>query len=259
VGNLDVILPAGGTIDAEFARAVLTRNKALIRLAGRTLLQRTFDAVGALPNLGRVMLVGDEDVEKSPEAKQASNFFPSGGSAPENILKALWFLAEGPNAPERVLIVTTDLPYLTGDHLLDFLERCRTAGGPEKDMYLPIINRPEFEVKFPGIENTYMPLRDGEWTAGCAYLVTVKSFLQAIPHIERVFQNRKSKVGMAKLLGPVFLAKYLTRQVDVPQVLAKVESIIRCSGAAVRGAAPELAFDIDFLDDYEYARRQLEA
>jgi len=39
--NLDVILPAGGTLPTEFARVVGTSSKALITLDGKTILKTT--------------------------------------------------------------------------------------------------------------------------------------------------------------------------------------------------------------------------
>ena len=66
---------------------------------------------------------------------------------------------------------------------------------------------------------------------------------------------RKSKLGMAKLLGPVFLYKFVRKQLTVPLVESKLKQILNCSGAPVMNCAPELAYDIDAIDDYEYAMK----
>jgi len=71
--------------------------------------------------------------------------------------------------------------------------------------------------------------------------------------IERVFQNRKSKIGMARILGLKFVYGYLTQSLTVSDVEAKVKDVLKCSAAAVPGSPPELAFDIDYQEDYHYA------
>jgi len=76
-----------------------------------------------------------------------------------------------------------------------------------------------------------------------------------MPHLEKVFVVRKSKLGMAKLLGPVFLYKFIRKQLTVPIVEAKLKQMLGCTGAPVLNCAPELAYDIDDFDDYEYAVR----
>ena len=81
----------------------------------------------------------------------------------------------------------------------------------------------------------------------------VKALQNAMPHLERVFKVRKSKIGMAKLLGPLFLYKFLRKQLTVPMVEAKLKQILGCTGAPVLNCAPELAYDIDDFEDYEYA------
>ncbi len=83
----------------------------------------------------------------------------------------------------------------------------------------------------------------------------VKALEKAMPHLEQIFKVRKSKVGMAKLLGPVFLYKFLRKQLTVPMVEAKIKQILGCSGAPVLNCAPELSYDIDDFEDYEYAMK----
>jgi len=245
----DAILPAGGKIDDDFARVVGTTSKALIPIQGRTILDRTLDALEGMGSIGRVVLVGEKEVREDAAAKRATSVLEAGSSGPYTILNGLKHLLNGPNPPEKVLIVTTDLPYVEARMLKAFVDACPA----NKDVCVPLYTKEQYQARFPASESTYISLADGSWTSGGAYLVDVVAFERSIPHLERAFENRKSKIGMAKLLGPKFLIKFLTHRLTVPEVLGKVESILGCSGAAVFGTAPELAYDIDYLDDYEYA------
>jgi molybdopterin-guanine dinucleotide biosynthesis protein A len=249
VTTYDAILPAGGRIDPEFAQRVGTDVKALIDFGGRTILDRTLDALEGTGRIGRTILVGDGEIQQSPSTKRASQVVGAGNSGPDTILRGLKALLASPNPPDKVLIVTTDMPFLEADHLTRFLDSCPK----DRDICIPLITKEDYQARFPDSTSTFIPLKDASWTAGGAYLVDVGALQRSMPYMERVFQNRKSKLGMAKLLGPVFLFRFLTKSLTVPLIEAKVESILGCTGAAVLNCHPELAYDVDFLDDYEYA------
>ena len=156
-----------------------------------------------------------------------------------------------PNPPKKVVIVTSDLPFLTPELITQFIEACPK----DVDLCLPLITRGDYQTRFPHSSSTFIPLQDDTWTAGNIYLIDVDALRKAMPHMERIFLVRKSKLGMAKLLGPVFLYKFVRKQLTVPLVESKLKQILNCSGAPVMNCAPELAYDIDAIDDYEYAMK----
>lgn len=254
VTTFDAILPAGGTIKPEFAGMVGTRNKALVTLAGRTVLARTIEAVRGLPEVRRVVVAGTEEVLSHEDAKAADATVPSGGSGPDSIVRCLNHLLEQPNPPQKILIVTTDLPFVDSAALRRFLDACPA----ESEVCVPLITAPEFLGKFPNSRSTFVPLKDGLWTAGCAYVMDVEAYRRALPHLEKLFLVRKSKIGMVKLLGFSFLVKYLRKTLVVKDVEGKIVQILNCKGSAILNSPPELAFDIDAPEEYMYAKRLLE-
>lgn len=247
--TFDAILPAGGQIDEEFAKAVGTKNKALIQIEGKTVLGRTLDALNATGMIKSTIVIGPEEVRNHPDAASATYKLEPGDTGPDNIYLGLNQLLQEPNPPQKVLVVTTDLPFLTPELLRNFIESCPT----DRDICVPLVRAGEFRKRFPGTEATFVKLKDDEWTTGCAYVMDVQALKKAKPHIDKVFENRKSKLGMAKLLGPGFVLKWLTKRLTLVDVEAKIMNVLGCSGAAVTGSAPELAFDIDYKDDYDYA------
>ncbi|RYG38181.1 hypothetical protein EON81_04405 [bacterium] len=254
LARFDAIIPAGGVLPEPFAAKVGVRNKALITFNGRTMLAGTLQALQESGDVRNTILVTDDEVGKHPDAASAT-ILPAGRSAPANILAALRHLAGSPDRAERVLVVTSDLPYLTGGMLKDFIDRCPS----DKDFCVPLVTAEEYEARFPGSTSSYVKLTDGRWTIGGTYLVKTDAFEKALPHIERAFEQRKSTLGMVKLLGPSFAIKFLTKRLSVPNVLGKVESIIGASGYPVKGAAADLAYDIDDEIDYDYALKQIES
>lgn len=247
--RFDAIIPAGGYIKPAFADRVGTPAKALIDFKGRLILDRIIDALDESQLVRRTILIGSPEVLASEPAKRCDVVLEQGTSAPDNILKGLKWLSEQSDAPKRVFIVTTDLPLLTGEIIRRYVDMCPQ----DVNLTVPLISRAEWNVRFPNSDATFAKLADGEWTTGCAYLMDVDAFRQSLPYIEAVFQNRKSLPGMAKLLGFGFLLKLLTKRLTVPEVEAKIKTMLHCTGAAIRHAPPELSYDIDDETDLDYA------
>lgn len=247
--TFDALLPAGGTIDETFAKLVGTDNKALIEIGGKTILRRTLDALEATGKVKSTLLIGPEVVRNHPDAASATLKIEPGETGPDNIYRGLNTLLSEPNPPQKVLVITTDLPFLTPELLCRFIDSCP----PDRDICVPLVRASEFTDRFPGSTATFVKMRDDTWTTGCAYVMDVEALKKAKPHIDRVFENRKSKMGMAKLLGPAFVLKFITKRLTLVDVEAKIMSMLGCSGAAITGSPPELAYDIDDIEDYEYA------
>lgn len=249
--NVDAILPAGGRISGEFALEAGAEVKALIPIDGRTMLERTLDTLRATGRIERVILIGPGEVAEHPAARLADAVLPEGGdSGPANILHGLEWLRENDGRhADRVLILTTDLPFVTSNAINAFLDSCPA----DIDLCAPIIRREAFEERFPGSENEYVKLRDGEWTMGCSFLVNPEALERNRRHIEQVFAARKSQLGMVRLLGFMFIARFVFGRLTVRHIEERCRSLLGCSGQGILGSPPELAFDIDKIDEYRYA------
>jgi GTP:adenosylcobinamide-phosphate guanylyltransferase len=245
----DAILPAGGRIAPPFSLQVGTESKALIDFGGRTILAHTLNALADSGVVNRTVVIGTPEVLAHKDTALASHFMEEGASGPDNIYRGLELLLNSGSAPEKVLVVTTDLPFLTGGIIARFLEMAPT----DKDILVPLIQQHEFESRFPGTTSTFVSLKSGTYTLGGIFVMSTNALQKSRPHIERVFENRKSKLGMAKMLGPVFVAKWLSKKLTLADVENKIQSMLHVSGSAIVGCPPELAYDIDDQVDYDYA------
>lgn len=246
---VDVIVPAGGKLPTSLSRLIGTERKPLIKFNDKTILETTMDALKGSPFVRRIVLVGPEDVLEQDAARRADERMPEGATGPENIYRGLDWLMRQPDPPQYVMIVTADLPFITSDTLKAFVEMCPDG----KDFCVPLVSEDNFQELYPSATATFVALQDGTWTTGCAYLATAEGLKKAIHHIEAVFQRRKSKIGMARLLGFRFVWDLVFRKLNVTDVEGKVKELLQCDGVAVPGAPPELAFDIDDKEDYYYA------
>jgi molybdopterin-guanine dinucleotide biosynthesis protein A len=249
---IDVIMPAGGRVSGELAEESGATIKALIPLRGETLLQREIRALRDTGRIGRIAVIGPAEVEDAA-LHGADIVLPEGSDGPENIFRGLEWLQAQPNAAHRVLVVTTDLPFLTSEALTQFIEMCP----PELDICVPVVERREYEAVFPEAPGVWMRLQDGEWAIGCAFLLNAPALQNSRPHLEQAFAARKSPVGMARLLGPAFILRFLFKRLTVAHILERCQRVLGCTGAPIRGCAPELAYDIDEVPEYRYALQRV--
>jgi GTP:adenosylcobinamide-phosphate guanylyltransferase len=247
----DAILPAGGKIPEPFAGRAGTDVKALIKFGEETILHRTVRVLRDTGVIGRIVVIGGDKV-RADASSVADSVLEEANSGPENILKGLKYLLALPDPPSKVFVITTDLPFLTAELLKTYIALCPA----NKDISVPLVSKAEWVEAYPNSSATFAKLADGDWTIGGAYLIDVKALESAMPEIEKVFQNRKSILGMAKLLGPKFLIKFVTKTLTVQDVEQKIASMLGCTGAAIRNSPTALAYDIDDIEDYEYALTQ---
>ena len=203
--RFDVILPAGGRISGEFAEKAGTTVKTLITFEGQTILHRTLVALRKTGRAGRIVVIGPPEVLAEAQRMGVEGLLPEGDSGPENILRGLRWLSEARELERvalemastviqeegggfRVLIVTTDLPFLTAGALERFLDACP----PDAELAVPVVTQEAFDARYPNSGSTYTPLKDGSFTIGGAFVADGATVLRNEAHLHAVFAARKS-------------------------------------------------------------------
>ena len=246
----DVVLPEGGRIDDHFARVALTPYKPLIKVQDYMIGFKVLEAIIDSARLNRVVLVGPKEVQDAFGIR-VPNKLNDTGDLTKNITMAIRDLKASGDCSSKVVIITSDLPYVQGKNIEAFLDACRD----DADICVPLISKEEYLERFPSASGTFVKLSDGDWTLGCIYLIKPDVFLKIISEVEKVVAKRKNVFAMAKLLGAGFLWKVMTKSISSIEVAKKVETILGCRVGLVQGGPAEFAFDIDDITDYEYALR----
>lgn len=235
-------------MDDHFARVALTPFKPLIKVHDYMIGFKVLEAVNDSGHLNRVVLVAPKEVQDAFGIR-IPNKLNDTGDLTKNITMAIRDLKAAGGTTSKIIILTTDLPFVEGKNIQKFLEMC----DPNADICVPLITKDEYLDRFPSASGTFAKLRDGEVTLGCIYLMNPDVFLRVLPEVEKVVANRKSITKMAGLLGAGFIWKYLTKSLSVSDVVKKVETLIGCRISLVQGGPAEFAYDVDDLKDYEYA------
>ncbi|HLI47268.1 MAG TPA: nucleotidyltransferase family protein [Chthonomonas sp.] len=246
----DAILPADGRIGGAFAAKVGTTIKALIPWQGQTLLGSALSALRSTRQVRRVVVIGNEEVACEARRCGADAVVPPAHSAPENIALGIQWLCEQTDGPtEKLLLLTTDLPFISSEVLTNFLNECPA----DADLVVPVVRREVFEARFPSSPAVFVRLKDGYWTTGCVFRVSTSLYLHLLPLLESLFHSRKSQWKTALRVGPVVAWRFFTHQLTVPEIVQRAERILQCRAFAHAKAPPEVAYDIDNLSDYEKA------
>jgi len=243
----NAFITAGGLITGEFARIAGTTIKALIKIDGRSILERTIEALKSCESIGTVTLIAPAEVQSLPDACHADTFIEAHASGVENILRGL----EHHRNDERVVLCTSDLPFIHAHAIGEFLVRCPG----DAQLCYPIFERGEIGPAMrPGVPS-YIKLKDGHFTGGSLFLLHVGMSLARIHEIGKSFNARKSAVAMAMRLGPVMVIKFLLGLCTSEDLLERAGQIMggRCAG--IRGCDPVITIDIDDEAAYHFACR----
>ncbi|HEX5325011.1 MAG TPA: NTP transferase domain-containing protein [Capsulimonadaceae bacterium] len=245
--KIPALVVAGGRIAGEYAEAAGTTVKALIPVGGRPVIDYLLATLRELPQIGAVCVVGPEEIRDAlrPDAIWEAE----AGSGPANVLMGIRRLG----VPQRLLLCASDTPMIGAEALADFRDRAPD----EADLCLPLVPKGIYLTRYPDGQDEFVRLKEGEVTAGGQFLIRTELILRNMTLIERLFNARKSQVGMALAIGPMVVAKFLAGKLSVGDIEDKLSQLTGCRCRAVPDCRPELAFDIDDLADLRYAERLL--
>lgn len=240
---MKAVITAGGRIDGPFAEAAGTRVKALAPVRGRTMLARM---IGALRSAGatRIAVIGGDEV-RSACGTDIDRFVDESVSGSENLLRALraW-----PEDGQALLYATSDLPYVTTEAIQAFIARV-----PPEALAVALAEFADFQARFPGAPPFGITLAGELVVNGGVFVLPPGSTGPLAAVATRFFDARKRPWQMAGLVSPLVLLRFLLHRLSIADLEALAARTLHVSARAVRGCAPELAYDVDLPVEYAYA------
>lgn len=226
--------------------------EALIPIGGLPMVRYVLDALGGVPEIGRVTMVGPDPgaFPPSPPGPPEWEVVSPAESLVENL--RLGVQALGP-CPE-ILVVTCDVPFLEPEDLSEFLGRCRERGA---DLGYPIVERADCEEAFPGVRRTYVRLSDGSYTGGNVIYLKGDALARLWPFLDRVYAARKRPLTLLPLFGLGTAVAVLLGRARVSALERRVERIAGLRARAVVMRRPAIAVDVDKPEDLALAERIL--
>ena len=243
----NVVVLAGGRNSPEMAAQTRTEIRALTPIGTRTMLDYVVSALSETPSVGEIFVVGT--------VPQSEHYTQIAGR--ETLLENLLAGLEAAGDAERVLVSTSDIPFLTAEAAEDFLVRASALGADLCCSYVPLA---ACIRKYPEMKRTTVKLAEGRFTLGNLMLVNPQFLQTKQEAITAAYDARKSPVQVARLLGPGLLARLLGAQLLAPGLLsvagleAAVSRALGGRAAGVCSAYAEIGTDIDKQEDVAVAR-----
>jgi CTP:molybdopterin cytidylyltransferase MocA len=238
-------ITAGGRVEGRLADAIGTEVKALAPFGGGMLVDASIAAARAA-GATRIAVIGGAAVRAhcEPLVDAVIDEAPDGR---ENLRRAI-ALGEG----EALLLLTSDLPFVAGDATNAFLERARSA-----DLALPLASEADYLAAYPGAPPHITRVGKDRVANGSVVYFGPGIAPRVLDVAQRLFAARKSLFGMARLLGPALLARFVVNRLEIDHIEARAAELFGISARAVCGASPALCYDVDTYEDYRYALDRL--
>lgn len=240
------VVLAGGPPDAVAALEPGAPNKAFIRIAGRTLVERTIAPLRASAKIGRIVVVAPASAHGDVALAEADERRPDGATMGASLRSGLADFSPD----ELVLVAASDLPVLSVAAVDEFLGLAERSGA---DLVYACVERATHAAAFPTVPHTWAKLRDGTYCGGGVVAIRPR----ALPALEAVLGDlgraRKAPWRLAKLFGPGTLAGYATRTLDVAACERRASAILRTPVAAAICTHPEIAVNVDRVSDVALA------
>jgi GTP:adenosylcobinamide-phosphate guanylyltransferase len=237
--KVDVVVLAGGdgaVIDPS------CRFKGLVMVSGRPMVEWVVDGVRQAELVEDVAVVVPTAEDLGPWVDKVDKIVVSDGRFSDNVLAGIRaFKVDRP-----VLVVTGDIPAVDGEALDDFLSRSLATGA---DFVYPVIPKEDIQTQFPGGERTYVRLKEGKVTGGNMMLLNPALVERNVRIGQGLFDARKSPLGMVRLLGAPFIARFMLGTLDVPMLEQKMTELLGGSGRAIFTQHASIGMDVDKPSD----------
>jgi GTP:adenosylcobinamide-phosphate guanylyltransferase len=236
------VITAGGLVDGAFADAIGTSVKALAPFGSRTLLDVVLDACDGA-GIDGIAVIAGEEAQEHLTARDV-RLIDAAADGVTNVLRALdaW-------PGERFVYLTSDMPFASAAGLRDLIDR---SVGFAVTMALADIEA--YEAQFPGAPEHSVAIGGERVANGNAFVVASEAVAPARALATKFFDARKSLLRMALLLGPAMCLRFATKRLTLRGLEAYGSRRLGVPVGAVRGCDPGLCFDVDALEEYEYAR-----
>lgn len=228
-------------------------DKPLLKIKDKPMILYVTDALKASGIIGKIIVVGDA-ASLSPlfEGDDNCTVIDGGGNMLDNLLLGVRHLGND----DRILVLTSDIPMITPEAIIDFVEKAKAIGG---DFCYPIVKKEVNMEKFPNARRTYARLREGTFTGGNIIYMNPRIIDNLMDMAYEVIENRKRPIKLVRMLGWSFTMKFLLGRLTIPKVEERVSKMLGIDARAVISEYPEIGNDVDKPSDVEMVENYIKS
>jgi GTP:adenosylcobinamide-phosphate guanylyltransferase len=250
---LTAVVLAGGLNDAAMKAATGVDNRAMVELMPqKTMLDLVVEALAGAAMIGDIIVVGN--VPSSPNYIQE----PAQPTFLQNLVKGVGSVRTA-NTP--VLVVTSDIPFITPAAIDDFVNKALSTGA---DFCYPIISMSNYREHYANLKRTTLKIAEGEFTGGNIMLVNPDYILQHQTTIFAAYAARKDVLKLGMMLGwslvtRIVLSRIWHNALDLTTLEKGVSRLLghEAKAKAIITDYASLGTDIDKPEDVSEAKRLL--
>lgn len=242
-----VILAGDNQADIETIRVI---NKALLNICGRPMVEYVADALRESSHIDEISIVGPVDLLKKHLGQKLDYYFEEQGSFFENVDAAMQPFKEDAN----VIIVSSDIPMITGRVIDDFIDRCADK---DADLCYPIVAKKTNQSMFPGFKRTYVKLKEDSFTGGNMFYINPRVIDSCRDFAIKLIEYRKAPWKTAGLLGIDLLTMLMLGRLSISYIEQRFSELLNIKAVAVISPFPQLANDVDKPSDIEMVEKYL--
>jgi GTP:adenosylcobinamide-phosphate guanylyltransferase len=224
--------------------------KALLQIAKKYMIEYLIQSLKDSGCVSNIYVVGDEILHQAI-GHEVNGIIKPESSIISNLKKGIETIGDY-NTP--VIICTSDIPMVSGEAILDFVEKSTSSG---LDFIYPIIDKKLNDEKYPEVKRTYVKIKEGTFTGGNIIYMNPKIVGKVTNKAELLIKYRKKPFKMGQVLGFMFLIKLLFGKVSIPSARKKVDKMFGIKADALLTQYPEIGNDVDKPSDLEFVSKYL--
>jgi GTP:adenosylcobinamide-phosphate guanylyltransferase len=250
----DAIILAGGESSSELKKIAPYDNEALIIIGNYPMIYFVYNAVRQCPGIRKIVVSGPVDSLRNILPREELLFFvPSGNNAVESLSNAVELLKKE-GTSEKILIMPTDIPFITREAIEDFIEKCEKS---QNDFYYPLTSKETNEKSFPGVKRTYVRLKEGVFTGGNLFMVKTQLIDTFLDLALKLVIRRKNPLAIARLFGLGLVWKFITGTLSLVAAEKRFYQVTGIKGKAIISTYAQIGVDVDKPSDLDLAQKYL--
>ncbi len=242
--EIDAIVLAGAINNGKLQEISSCEHEAMILINGKPMVGYVVETLQRVSGVRQMAVVGPDELR--PIFNGTIPIIKPGETLADSIKNGLDYL----NTSRMVLLVTADIPLVSEEALEDFLLRCSDLDG---DLFYPVVSKEANDKLYPGVERTYVQLKEGTFTGGNIFLIAPAVIENCHAIIRRAIALRKKPIQLSRLLGISFIIKLLLHSLSISEIEKRVKAIFEIKGVAVISPYPEIGIDVDKTSDWQLA------
>ncbi|HHU60491.1 MAG: nucleotidyltransferase family protein [Bacillota bacterium] len=246
--KVDAVILAGAPNTGRLKDVNSEEWEASISIHGKPMINYVLDAVQGAQKVEKIVVVGPAELKSILPADIP--LVLAGDSITENIFRSLDALEQ----KNKIMVVTSDIPFIHAEALDDFILRCLEL---DSDIFYPLISKEANEQVYPKNIRTYFTLKEGTFTGGNIIMATPAAIHGSRWIMDQVISERKRPWKIIKMLGFMFILKFITKQLSLREIEMRASEVLGYSGTLIISPYPELGTDIDKPSDLALAEQMI--